>query len=248
MIILDVKSISKSFGGVKAVTDCSFQALQGSITALIGPNGSGKTTVFNLISGILKPDKGSIIFNQIEITNLQPHLIARLGISRSFQQVQLFENLTLEQNLTLVFYSNDNKVIRNLFFPQKLSKEKIERALELLSLFGLEKIFLTPIRELSYGQRKLVELIRAIVAPHRLILLDEPVAGVVPGLKNKIQHILFELRQTGETILLIEHDMNFTFSIADRVIVLDKGKVIAEGSPDLIRNNPEVLAAYLGTQ
>jgi branched-chain amino acid transport system ATP-binding protein/neutral amino acid transport system ATP-binding protein len=246
MNILKLHNVSKSFGGVKAVDDCSFEIKENMITALIGPNGSGKSTIFNLVSGLLKLDSGKIIFNNVDITNKFPEFISNLGISRAFQQSQLFDNLTLEENLLLAFDNEDTKFFRNLLNLNKITEEKKEKIHHYLKMINLERHLHHLAREFSYGQRKLIELVRAIINPHKLLMLDEPVAGVTPQLRNKITDILLELKEKGETVLLIEHDMYFTFNVADRIIVLDKGKPIAEGTPDEIKDNPKVLEAYLG--
>jgi len=268
--------VKKHFGGVKAVDGCNFEIKENLITALIGPNGAGKSTVFNLISGLLKTDGGKILFKiqdtrynfqknsksqilnpktknlkngYVDITNLSPEKISNLGISRLFQKSRLFNNLSVKDNLLLAIDNNDTKFWRSFFQPvpskarDPVAHGKVDNILELTNLTKFKN---TLARDLSYGQKRLVELGRTILNPHTFLILDEPVAGVNPKLRQKISEILQSLKARGETILLIEHDMNFTFGLADRVIVMDEGKVIAQGKPVEIKNNPKVLEAYLG--
>ena len=244
--MLKIKNLKKYFGGVKAVDGCSFEVKPKTITALIGPNGSGKSTVFNLVSGIMKADSGKIIFDERDITNLRPVKISNLGISRLFQQSRLFNNLTVKENLLLALDNEDTKFWKNMLGLNKITREKEEKIKEMLKLIGLEEFENTLARDLSYGQKRLIELFRTILNPHEFLMLDELVAGVTPKLREEIAKVLRRLKEKGETILLIEHDMNFTLNIADQVIVVEKGKVIAEGKPEEIKNNPRVLEAYLG--
>lgn len=244
--MLSCLKLKKYFGGVKAVDDCSFEVKKSTITALIGPNGAGKSTVFNIISGILKTDSGKVVFDSKDITNFSPEKISNLGTSRLFQQSRLFNNLTVKENLLLAMDNEDTKFWKNFLGKNKTTKEKEEKIQEMLKLVGLEEFRNKLSRDLSYGQKRLIELVRTILNPHLLLMLDEPVAGVNPKLRNVIAEVLLKLKKQGETILLIEHDMNFAFRVSDEVIVMDEGKVIAEGKPAQIKNNPEVLAAYLG--
>ncbi|MBU4360578.1 ABC transporter ATP-binding protein [Patescibacteria group bacterium] len=245
--MLKIANLKKHFGGIKAVDDCSFEIKENTITALIGPNGAGKSTVFNLISGLLKVDSGTIKFKNKKINNLSPEKVSNLGISRLFQQTKLFNNLTVKDNLLLAIDNNDTKFWSS-FVKTSDDKKKFNQIKEILELVGMSgsggenKLA----RDLSYGQKRLVELARTILNPHNFLMLDEPVAGVNPKLRQKIADILVKLKKQGETILLIEHDMNFTLKISDWVIVMDEGKVIAEAKPEEIRNNPKVLEAYLG--
>lgn len=244
--MLKIKNLEKYFGGVRAVDGCSFKIEESSVTALIGPNGSGKSTMFNLISGILKADSGKIIFKKKDITNFKPEQVSNIGISRLFQQTKLFNNLTVKENLLLAFDNEDTKFWKNLFGKNKTTKGKRETIKEMLKLINMDKFENRRARNLSYGQKRLIEIVRTILNPHQLLMLDEPVAGVNPKLRKEISRLLLKLKKHGATILIIEHDMNFALKIADRVIVVDEGRVIAEGTPKQIKNNPKVLDAYLG--
>ncbi len=241
--MLQVKNLHKHFGGIKAVDGCSFAVRQGSITALIGPNGSGKSTVFHLISQLEQENSGKIIFKQQDIAKNIPHEIARLGIARTFQEVRLFRNLTMQDHLEIALAEDDEYVFRSLIKKQEDQTQKIQ---QMLKIVGLHKDLKTYVTDLSYGQRKLLDLAIALAKPHSLLMLDEPVAGVNPLIRKEIKTILKNLRKQGETIFVIEHDMNFIMDIADRIIVMDAGKVIAEGKPKVIQKNKKVLEAYLG--
>ena len=244
--MLKIINLKKYFGGVKAVDECDFEVKEKTITALIGPNGAGKSTVFNLVSGILKTDDGKIIFDNKNISDLRPGRISNLGISRLFQQTKLFSNITVKENLLLALDNEDTKFWKNLIGFNKITKDKEEIIRKALKQVNLERFENTQTKDLSYGQKRLIELQRTILNPHKFLMLDEPVAGVNPKLRKEIAETLLELKQQGETILLIEHDMGFTLGIADEVVVMEKGRVIAQGKPDEIKNNPEVLEAYLG--
>ena len=244
--MLKVKNIKKSFGGVKAINGCSFEVKKGTITALIGPNGSGKSTVFGIISGIEKEDEGKVVFGKKDITKARPEYISNAGISRLFQHSNLFNNLTVRENLLLGINTEDTKFWKNFLGFNKTTDEQEKKVKEILKTVDMESYENTKSKNLSYGQKRLVELARAIIKPHQFLMLDEPVAGVNPNMREKIIKILRDLKKRNETILLIEHDMNFTLRIADRIIVLEKGKVIATGDPQKIRNDKRVLDAYLG--
>ncbi len=244
--MLEFTRATKSFGGVKAVNECSFSIKPRVVTALIGPNGAGKTTVFNLACGLLKPDSGSITLAGTEITNLAPEAIALLGVARTFQQPRLFENLTVLENVLLAADSNDGSFWKNFVGANRVTPAKEETARKALSLAGMQLHEDALCRELSYGQKKLVELARSLAKPHQLLLLDEPVAGVNPKLRASTTRILERLRAEKKTILLTEHDLQFALGIADDVIVMDEGCVIAQGAPPAIKRNEKVLEAYLG--
>jgi branched-chain amino acid transport system ATP-binding protein len=243
--MLKISKAKKYFGGVHAVDGVSFELKPKKITALIGPNGSGKSTLFNLISGVYPIDDGNIYFKREKINGKKVHEISNLGISRIFQKSRMFDNLTVRENLLLALDNENQKFWKNLF-GNRVTKEMEEKVRDALELVGIEKKINARGGDLSFGQKRLVEIARALVKPHDLLMLDEPVAGVTPPLRKVIASLLLKLKKKGETVLLIEHDMTFTLGIADRVIVLDNGKVIADDTPKKIKKNKKVLEAYLG--
>ena len=243
--MLKIKNLKKYFGGIKAIDNCDINIDKNKITALIGPNGAGKSTIFDTVSGVIKADSGKIIFNNKNITNLEPHIISNLGISRMFQQSKLFNNLKVKDNLILAL-DNDEKFLKNLITEDKINKEEKEKIMLILKQINMEKFYDKVCSELSYGQKRLIELARTVLKPHKFLMLDEPVAGVNPKIRNEISKILLNLKKNNDTILFIEHDMNFTLNIADYVIVMDEGKVIAQGKPSMVKNNKKVIEAYLG--
>ncbi len=242
-MILESKNVGKHFGGLKAVNNCSFKIEKGKITAIIGPNGSGKSTVFNVISRLYKEDAGSIHFDGKNLAKLKDFEVARLGVARTFQEVRLFRNLTIYDHLDVALDVKDESLWYGIRHAKDDHSKKIK---EILKIVGLDKPLSTLATDLSYGQRKLLDLAVAIAKPHTLLMLDEPVAGVNPKLRGDIKDILRKLNESGETILVIEHDMNFVMDLADHVIVLDEGSVLVEGKPSEIQNNKKVLDAYLG--
>lgn len=250
-MLLKVRKLEKGFDGIKAVQGCDFAVEKSKIVALIGPNGAGKTTVFNLITGLIKPDAGHIHFKGEPIVGLPPHRIAGLGINRTFQLIRLFPNLTTIDNLLLAKGQLGENFLAAVFKPKQIKHaEEInrDRCIEFLKLVGLEEKRDSLAKNLSYGQRKLVEIARALSTEADLLLLDEPVAGVNPVMREKIKDILLKLKKEGKTILFIEHDMKFVMRIADKVIVMDHGEEIAVGTPKQIQKNKKVLEAYLGPE
>ncbi|MDD5193232.1 MAG: ABC transporter ATP-binding protein [Candidatus Nanoarchaeia archaeon] len=248
-MLLEIKKLEKSFDGIKAVTGCDFAVKENEIAALIGPNGAGKTTVFNLITGLVKPDNGEILFKGELLNGLEPHEISSLGIARTFQLIRLFPELSVMENLLLAKQKQGERLIKNFTKPNFIKKEElsnIDRCLEFLKLVGLEEKRNEFAKNLSYGQQKLLEIARAMSTEADLILLDEPVAGVNPVMRDKIKRIIFDLKKQGKTILFIEHDMKFLMDISDKIIVMDHGEEIAIGTPQEIQNNKQVAEAYLG--
>ena len=248
--MLKLERICKNFGGLPALHQVCFTVPQGQVTALIGPNGAGKSTLINCITGVLTPTSGEILFRQQQITDLPPHRIARLGIARTFQNLKLFPRLSVLDNVLtgLTCEGGESLLMAMLRLPYLRHRERQLklRALEALDRFGLTDKSDWPADVLAYGDKKRVELARAIVGRPQLILLDEPVAGLNAEETAAVSEQLAFLRRGGYSLLLVEHDMDLVMRIADQVIVLDSGKCIASGTPDEIRNNPLVLEAYLG--
>ena len=240
---LQIKELSKKFGGINALDKVTIEIDSGKIIAIIGPNGSGKSTLFNAICGLIKVDGGEIYFENEDLRNMKDFEVARMGISRTFQEVRLFKSLTIKEHLEIALSDDDEKFFKSLGATE-INKEK--KMLEILDIVGLDKEINTLSSELSYGQRKLLDLAVAITRPHKLLMLDEPVAGINPELRKYIKKIINRMKKEGKTILLIEHDMNFVTDIADYIYVLDYGKLIAQGRPKEIQKNPRVLEAYLG--
>lgn len=247
--LLTVKSLHKDFGGLKAVQNCSFSVADGTITALIGPNGAGKSTVFNLITGFLVPTSGTVFFKEQDITPLQPYQRSRFGISRTFQLIRLFPQMTVIENLLLALPAHDHlwhALVRTKALRVR-EHENIQKSLRILELVHLHRKAHELARNLSYGQQKLLEIAKALVNDPDLLMLDEPAAGVNLTMLKTIGHLMKTLQKKGRTILFVEHNMDFVMSIADKVIVLDYGKEIAVGTPKQIQRNKRVIDAYLGT-
>ena len=248
-MLLEIKNLTKAFDGIKAVDKCTFEVKENSITGLIGPNGAGKTTVFNLITGMYKSDKGDIIFKGNSITNLKSYEIANLGMARTFQLIRLFPNLTIMENLLLAKKQFGESLSAALFKNKSIKQElknNRERCMEFLKLVGLEEKANTLAGNLSYGQSKLAEIARCLASEADLLLLDEPVSGVNPIMREKIRKALLKLKKQGKTIFIIEHDMRFVMKVCETIIAMDEGKEIAIGSPKKIKDNKRVLQAYLG--
>ncbi len=248
--MLEVVDLEKNFGGIKAVDGCSLKVEQGSITGLIGPNGAGKTTLFNLITGFYEPDAGKIWFNGEIISGLSPHKIARRALTRTFQIPRELKEMTVLENLMVVPENQVGERIWNSFFRpgvvRRQEREIRDEALEVLEFVELIDLANEYAKNLSSGQKKLLELARTLMAEPKMILLDEPGAGVNPTLMKKLTRNIENLRQRGKTFFLIEHDMDLIMNLCDTVIVMNKGRQLAEGTPDEIKKNESVLEAYLG--
>ncbi len=242
MPILEVQHLTKHFGGIKAVNDCSFGVEANTITGLIGPNGAGKTTAFNMISGLIEPTSGRIFYGGRDITNLAPHKITRMGISRTFQITRALAEMTVLENLAV---SSPTKSLRDLFLSSIRNDEE-ERAMELLDFLGITRLAHERAGNLSYGQKKLLELACVLMASPSIIMLDEPAGGVNPALLDTIMRHIEELNAKGMTFLIVEHNMDLVMSISHHVVCMAYGTVLAEGSPADVQGNEDVLEAYLG--
>jgi neutral amino acid transport system ATP-binding protein len=248
--ILNANNLSKSFGGLKAVNNAHLKVRQSSITGLIGPNGAGKSTLFNLLSNFIKPDEGEVIFENKYIHKMPPHRIARNGFIRTFQVARVLSRLTVLENMLLGTQTQTGENFFKLFLfkgnVKKEERESKEKALTILESVGLIEKAYDYAGALSGGQRKLLEMARTLMTNPKLILLDEPAAGVNPTLINQICEHIITWNKQGISFLIIEHNMDVIMSLCDHVWVLAEGTNLADGSPSEIQNNPQVLEAYLG--
>lgn len=242
--MLETKRITKAFGGVRAVDELSIAIGRGRLTALVGPNGSGKTTLIHLLSGMLRIDAGVIVIgDRRQVSRLRPHEVAGFGITRTFQEVRLFEQMPVLDNVLVVL--TPRSVLGSL--RRKGEPERLARAEELLRRVGLWEKRRELARNLSYGQRKLLEIARALATGAEIYLFDEPFAGLFPEMVQTIARIVQSLKVEGRTVVLIEHDMGVIRQLADHVIVMDEGKLLAEGEPDEVLERRDVVEAYLGS-
>lgn len=230
-VVLEAKNLSKKFGGVTALDGVSFKVKEKEIKGVVGPNGAGKTTLFNLLIGVYKPDYGSILFKGEEVEGKSPHEVAEMGMGRTFQVTRVFEELTVLENLNII--------------PSDTSEDRV---LELLDLTGLTRLKDEYAVNLSFGQQKLLEIIRATIANPSLILLDEPVAGVNPTMSNKILGLINKLNEEGKSFMVIDHELDVILNLSDNIIALLSGKKIDEGTPSQIEKNEQLVNAYFGEE
>lgn len=250
--LLKTSQICKFFGGVKAVNCVDMEVMPGEVFGIIGPNGAGKSTFFNIISGLYKPTSGEAWFDGVELKNKHPEAIARLGMARTFQNIRLFSNMTVCENIKIGFHIRTKSNLIDAIFHTKRYREeealKSKLSQELLERVGLSEYANMLAGNLSYGTQRKVEIARALAIDPKILLLDEPAAGMNPTETDSLMHFIKDLNHSGYTIVVIEHDMKFIMNLCDRILVLDHGNKIAEGTPDEIKTDPEVIKAFFGSK
>ncbi len=246
---LRIDGLGKSFDGVKALAGFSCSLREGEVLGLIGPNGAGKTTLFNVISGFLAPETGSVVLRGINLVGMPPHRIATAGIARTFQDLRLIRQLSVLDNVLLSFRDQPGERLGSIFFRGKSSQDQEaanrKEAVSLLEECGLAEKVNDPAEDLSYGQQKLLSLVCCLAAKANLLLLDEPVAGIAPEMIEKMLGIIRDLPKKGKSVMLIEHDLDAVMQVCDRVVFMDAGAKVSEGTPEEVRNDPKVIEAYI---
>lgn len=248
--LLEIDNVTMQFGGLTALGDVSFQIRRGEILGLIGPNGAGKTTCFNVMTGVYQATQGEVRFDGNKLAKLERHRITRMGIARTFQNIRLFPEMTALENVMVGCEAHAKSSVLGamLRLPRQRREETAnrERAMELLTFMGIADRATDAAKNLPYGYQRRLEIARALATGPKLLCLDEPAAGFNPAEKKELMGLIRSIRDQGYTVLLIEHDMNLVMGVTDRIVVLDFGRLIAEGTPAEVRANPAVIAAYLG--
>ena len=250
MPLLEIKNISKRFGGLRAVKDVSFSVQQGSIKAVIGPNGAGKTTLFNLVSGFLIPDAGAVMYQGVPISGKNPHEIARYGLSRTFQHIKLFAHMNALENVMVGCHVRSRAGflagMLNLPWTRREEHDIRDKAYEMMVFLGIAHLSEAEALSLSYGQQRSVELARALAGSPTMLLLDEPAAGLNMRETADVAKLIIRIRNLGITVLIVEHDMSLVMNISDEIVVLSYGEKIADAKPLSIQKDPDVIRVYLG--
>ncbi|VQV99482.1 putative branched-chain amino acid transport protein [Streptococcus pneumoniae] len=251
MALLEVKQLTKHFGGLTAVGDVTLELNEGELVGLIGPNGAGKTTLFNLLTGVYEPSEGTVTLDSHLLNGKSPYKIASLGLGRTFQNIRLFKDLTVLDNVLIAFGNHHKQHVFTSFLRlpvfYKSEKELKAKALELLKIFDLDGDAETLAKNLSYGQQRRLEIVRALATEPKILFLDEPAAGMNPQETAELTELIRRIKDEFKiTIMLIEHDMNLVMEVTERIYVLEYGRLIAQGTPDEIKTNKRVIEAYLG--